>query len=240
MLAQLAGTVVAILAAALWSLHAGTAMTTMHWLLVQAVASAVFAALAGLAWWWVLLNLVFAPALGAGVEGALAPGWSAAALVALLLVYGGTQATRVPLYLSSAAAVQTLRDLLPADRALSFLDLGAGTGTVLAAIAASHPNARVCGVERAPLPCLIAALRARLQAIAYHVRWANFWTTDLAPHDVVYAYLSPQPMNRLWEKAQREMRPGSLLVSFRFAIPGVMPTTIVAAGGNWMYVWRLP
>jgi hypothetical protein len=74
----------------------------------------------------------------------------------------------------------------------------------------------------------------------YRVRWGNLWSTDLSCHDVVYAYLSPAPMSSLWEKARREMRPGSLLVSFRFMIPGVVPARTIGAGGNCLYVWRLP
>ena len=66
------------------------------------------------------------------------------------------------------------------------------------------------------------------------------WSIDLSGHDIVYAYLSPAPMPLLWEKARREMRAGSLLVSFRFVVPGVAPSRMIDAGGNWLYVWRLP
>jgi hypothetical protein len=38
---------------------------------------------------------------------------------------------------------------------------------------------------------------------------------------VIYAYLSPAPMERLWEKARAEMKPGSLFISNSFAVPGV-------------------
>ena len=198
------------------------------------------AAVLGLAWWWIVLNLVFAPAVAIGIATSLPPHWSAAALIALVLVYGGTQRTRVPLYLSNNAAVRALRDLLPTDRPLSFLDLGAGTGTVLGAIASSHSNVAVQGVERAPLPFLLAFARALFSRRRYRVCWGNFWSAELSGHDVVYAYLSPAPMASLWEKARREMRPGSLLVSFRFAIPGVVPARTIDAGGSCLYVWRLP
>jgi len=237
---QVAGLIAAILAGALWSLVFGTGIPTLPWTLVHSSCAGAAAAVLGLAWWWIVLNLAFAPALAIGIAISLPPHWSAAALIALLLVYGGTQRTRVPLYLSNFAAVRALRDLVPTDRPLSFLDIGAGTGTVLAAIASSHCNVAVQGVERAPIPFLLAFLRSFFGRRRYRVRWGNLWSTDLSGHDVVYAYLSPAPMPLVWEKARREMRPGSLLVSFRFIIPGVVPSTMIDAGGNWLYVWRLP
>jgi len=240
LLAQLTGLIAAGFLGALWFLVIGGGVPTLLWILLLSLCAGVVAAVLGLAWWWIVLNLAFAPAVALGVATSLPPHWSAAALIALVLVYGGTQRNRVPLYLSNAAAVRALRDLVPTDRPLSFLDIGAGTGTVLAAIASSHANVAVQGVERAPIPFLLAFVRALSGRPRYRVRWGNFWSTDLSGHDVVYAYLSPVPMSALWEKARREMRPGSLLVSFRFIIPGVAPARTIDAGVHRLYVWRLP
>ena len=45
--------------------------------------------------------------------------------------------------------------------------------------------------------------------------------------DVVYCFLSPAPMARLFAKAAAEMKPGSLFVSNSFAVPGQSPGRIV-------------
>lgn len=238
--AQVGGVVIATGASAIWSLLGGADFTTAQWILLQAAAAASICGVLHMPWWWVILNLGFAPALWIGLSASVSPAWSAAALVALLLVYGGTQRTRVPLYLSNAAAVRAVRELLPADKPIAFLDIGAGTGTVIDAIARSHPQAVVRGVERAPLPFLVAFVRALFRARRYRVSWGNLWNTDLSGADVVYAYLSPAPMAALWEKARREMRPGTLLVSFRFIVPGVVPARTIPVGSNFLYVWRMP
>lgn len=238
--AQATGLIAATAAAASWSLVTGAAITAMSWVFVQCVAAGVMAAALRLQWWWIAVSLVFVPALAIGVAVSLPAPWTGAALLALLLFYGGTQATRVPLYLSGRAAIHALRELLPTDRPISLLDIGAGTGTVLAAIGGSHSNVTAQGVERAPMPFLLALLRAWVGGRRYRVRWGNLWSTDLSRHDIVYAYLSPVPMPRLWEKAKREMRPGSLLVSYRFLIPGVVPDRVIDAGKDGLYVWRLP
>jgi hypothetical protein len=74
------------------------------------------------------------------------------------------------------------------------------------------------------------------------IRFGDYRELDLARYDVVYAYLSPAAMGDLWSKARREMHPGSLLVSNRFAVPGVHPTEALATeprGGASLYIWRM-
>jgi hypothetical protein len=102
-----------------------------------------------------------------------------------------------------------------------------------------RPDARLAGVETAPLNWLIARLRLAGRA---DIRLASLWQTDLADADLVYAYLSPAAMPRLWEKARAEMKPGSLLVSNSFAVPGEAPDEIVELDDlthSRLLIWRM-
>jgi hypothetical protein len=76
----------------------------------------------------------------------------------------------------------------------------------------------------APLNWLVSRLRLGGKA---KIRLGSLWDEDLSAYEVVYAYLSPAPMAQLWEKAVREMRPGSLFISNTFAVPGVEPDETV-------------
>jgi hypothetical protein len=58
----------------------------------------------------------------------------------------------------------------------------------------------------------------------------DIWSTDLGREDLVYAFLSTEPMAALYQKAKAEMKPGSLLVSNSFPAPDVEPDE----------VWELP
>jgi SAM-dependent methyltransferase len=213
-----------------------------HWAWVsgQGVLAALVGRMFGLPWWWAPINALFVPAALALKFLALAPGWYLAGFAILGAVYWTTFRTRVPLYLSSEEACERVAALLPADRAFSFLDIGCGVGTVLARLAPLFPEGEFRGLEIAPLPFVISWLRARASR-RFATRRANFWRENLAHHDVVYAFLSPVPMNDLWRKARAEMRPGSLLVSNTFRIDGVPADSVIpiAGGRRALHVWRM-
>jgi len=165
-----------------------------------------------------------------------------AALAALLLVYGGGILTRVPLYNSNRAAWEALLTLCPASF-VRFADLGAGLGGPLAFLSKARPDGFFLGVETSPLTCAIAWLRTLPTRGNCKVHWASLWSLDLSGYDVVYAFLSPAPMEALWEKATREMRPGTLFVSNTFEVPGQEPLERIPLEGRkdaCLLVFRMP
>ncbi len=177
-------------------------------------------------WWWRVIHALFAPAAWGVGALAIDPGWFLLALIVMLLFYRGAVTGRIPLYLSNRATAAALADLLPERRAARFVDLGAGIGSVLRPLAKARPAALLCGVENAPATWLVGYLRtARLRNCQWC--WGDIWRHDLAPYDVVYAFLSPEPMAELWAKAQREMRSGSMLVSNSFVVPDAAASDIV-------------
>ena len=191
--------------------------------------------------WWMPINLLFPVAVSTAAALAL-PSWVfLAAFLALAGIYWTSFRTQVPLFLTSAGTIDALAGLLPPDRHFRFLDLGCGTGTVLARLCHRFPMASFSGVEVAPVPFAIGWLRALMNRSRYRMSRQDLWQCDLAAHDIVYAFLSPVPMAALWRKAVAEMRPGTLFVSNTFAVPGVAPDEIVegAGGRRALYVWRM-
>ena len=85
--------------------------------------------------------------------------------------------------------------------------------------------------------------RLRLENAAVDVAFGSIWDERLDHYDVVYAYLSPAAMPRLWDKARLEMKPGSLLVSNSFAVPGVAAQRVIPLEGKGvataLYVWEM-
>jgi hypothetical protein len=175
--------------------------------------------------WWLGIHLAFAPALVAAARLPIPPAWYLGAFVVLALIYWTSFRTQVPLFLSNRATSDALLALLPEGSPHKLADLGCGTGSLLVRLARARPDCRFTGVEAAPLPFLVARLSKR--GANLELRWGDFWKMNLGEYDYVYAFLSPVPMARLWDKVRAEMRAGSLLVSNSFPVPNVAPTRVV-------------
>jgi len=191
--------------------------------------------------WWLAIHLGFSPALVAALRLDLPPALPLAVLAGLTFVFWTTFRGEVPLFLSSRGAADALLGLLPPGAGLRVIDLGAGAGGLLRRLAQARPDAHFTGIEHAPLPYLVARLNARgLANLA--IRRGDLWRTPLEREDVVYVFLSPRVMPRLWQKARAEMRPGSLLVSSSFPAPHVAPERVVEAAdprGTRLYCYRM-
>jgi SAM-dependent methyltransferase len=210
------------------------------------VLAAALSAACGLRHWWWGIQLLFAPAVWWASQHALPGRYYLLALLLTVLVFGATFVTRVPLYLSGRRARAALSAQLPArapGAPRRFVDLGCGTGSVLAQLSAERPDMEFDGVELAPLPALLGWLRLRLARRANaHVRWGSLWNCDLRRYDVVYAFLSPVPMPRLWQMASTQMRSGTLFISSSFAVPGQEPDQVVTVDDlrrTRLLIWRM-
>lgn len=175
--------------------------------------------------WWIVIHLAFMPLVVLVHRLDIPPGWFLAAFVLLFAVFWRTDDSRVPLYLTNRATADAILELLPVTPC-HFLDLGCGDGGLLKRLAQARPDCLFTGAEHAPLTWLVARLRtAGLPNVTILRR--DFWHVPLGGHAVVYAFLSPAPMPRLWEKAVREMSPGALLISNSFAVPEQLPESTV-------------
>lgn len=148
-------------------------------------------------------------------------------LAALIVVFRNVWSDRVPLYLTNQETLAHLGARLgPTDKAVRFIDLGCGTGTVPIALSAmnSNPDSRFDGVESAPFLFLIARLRALMtRDRRITIRYQSIWDADLASYDTAYAFLSPHPMAKLFDQVWRTMPAGATFISNSFDVPGHPP-----------------
>lgn len=211
-------------------------------MLLHGLAAALAGHRLGLPGWWLPINFAFVPGALWLQEAELGRSWFLAAFLLLLTLFWNTFSGRVPLYLTGTPGREALAALLPPQRPFRLLDVGCGFGGLLVRLAPRFPEGRFHGVELAPLSAAIARLRAAFSPGCEAAR-RDLWSTDLAGYDVVYAFLSPVPMPRLWDKALAEMDEGSLLVSNTFPVPGVAPTRVIPLPGlrtSALYLYRMP
>lgn len=236
---QLAATV-AVLSLA-WPL-VGFSGAALDWRLV---ASAIGGVAFLLAWatrqpiWWRAIHALFVPLAWAVAQADLDPGWFLLGFILLLLVYRGAISGKVPLFLTPEETISALKGLTRDARANRFVDLGGGIGSVVAPLADALPGVNFSAVENAPLTWFFGRIRTAGRRNCRWL-WGDFWTHDLGDYDLVYAFLSPQPMPELWRKASAEMRQGSWFVSNSFPVPDVVPTRVVDADGTFpLYCYRM-
>lgn len=186
----------------------------------------IFATISRQPWWWRIIHAGFMPLIWLTQSLAIEPAWFLFGFILLLLIYRGALSGQVPLYLSNQKTVGALAELLAERGPSRVLDLGAGIGSTTVPLADNFPDSHFTGVENAPLTWLVGRVFS-LGRPNISWRWEDMWQVKLNDYDVVYAFLSPVPMPRLWEKIQAEMPPGSLLISNSFPVPGAVPSQVI-------------
>lgn len=101
-------------------------------------------------------------------------------------------------------------------------DLGCGDGTALIT-SAKEFGAKAVGVEIDPMRFAIASLRIKFWSLAgkVKVKRKNLFDEDLSNASVVFVYLVPKTLNRLVPKFKKELKKGTRVVSYRYAIEGL-------------------
>ncbi|MBL8446654.1 MAG: methyltransferase type 12 [Zoogloeaceae bacterium] len=218
---------------AAWSLALGAtgigALPAGHpWALAasQGIAAALLARWMGAPPWWWAIHAGFTPALLAATTWHLAPGWYLSGFVLLALFYWSSYRTQVPLYLSNAATVAAIAELVPSDRPSAVLDLGSGIGSFIRPLARLRPQARCVGFEMAPGSLWLGRLLGKGIANLTQRR-ADFWGESWREYALVYAFLSPVPMARIGAKAAAELGPQAVLISNSFPIPDRKPDFVL-------------
>jgi hypothetical protein len=196
----------------------------------------------GLQRWWLVISFLFLPAI-AEAQQIMLPSWVyLAALILSLAFFWSVIFRGAPLYLSGPKTWATVTGLLPTARPFRFIDLGSGLGGLAINLSRRHPNGEFHGVEFAPGPWFISALRNGLSGRRVRFSRMDYRKLNLRTYDVVFVFLSPIVMQDIADKARMEMRPGSLLLSLAFPLPGVPPDfTLETDGdtGHLLYGWRI-
>jgi len=103
-------------------------------------------------------------------------------------------------------------------------DLGSGDGRVLV-MAAREFGVRAIGIEISPIHCIAARLNASLGKInnKVEIRWASFYRADFSNADVIFVYMTSREVSRLRPHLERQLRPGTRVVSISCEIVGWQP-----------------
>lgn len=220
--------------------RSGAALSYADVALVQGIAACALTRLRGLAVWWMGIQLLFPLALTGALKLDIPPWLFLGVFLFLLALYWSTFRTQVPYYPSGKWVWNEVDKLLPKDKPLLVVDIGSGLGGFTMDMARRRPASQFVGIELAPLPWLLSFLRARLSGSPARFVRGDYDNLDLSNYDAVFAYLSPAAMSDLWKKASKEMRPGSILLSYEFLITEKTPDIILMPTGRGapLYGWH--
>lgn len=134
--------------------------------------------------------------------------------------------------------VEKMLDMAEVGEHDMVVDLGAGDGRIV--MAAALRGERAVGYEINPLLVIIANLRiqnSKFKSQKFNsklkIYWKNFWNQDLSSATVITIFGFPNMMERLEKKLQRELQPGSRVVSHAFKFPNWQP--VKKEGGLLLY-----
>lgn len=122
---------------------------------------------------------------------------------------------------SSRISTNHIMEILPENLVGDIIELGAGWGTLAFPLAALFPGNRVLAYELSPVPWLFMKLRhLAQQSKNLTIIRSDFHKASLKGVGIVVAYLHSEGLAKIREKMERELAPGTLVVSNTFEIPG--------------------
>jgi precorrin-6B methylase 2 len=118
----------------------------------------------------------------------------------------------------------------------TLIDLGSGDGRIIIMAAMEH-GARAVGIEADPLRVLITRIRIKLKGLEDRVDviWGNFFKKDLSAASVVTIYQSKNINNKLKAKLQKQLSPGTRVISYKFTFDGWEPTKVDESTKIYLY-----
>ncbi len=148
--------------------------------------------------------------------------WIAAFLIlvdvgAVWLLYKGA-----PFIPTKREGVEKILELIDKRPNLKIADIGSGDGRILIALAKQGIEAH--GFEINPVLVWWSRRKSKQLHLDHLAKthWKDLWKADLSDFDVIIVFGVIYIMGRLEEKLQRELKPGSQVISLGFQFPNWM------------------
>ena len=163
----------------------------------------------------------------------------------LVLIVVAYFRTGVPTVVSAKAAQRMAADILAKRGAKHIYELGSGKGDFVFRLAGWLPRARIYGFELSPLPYLIAQLVRIFSRERARVRFflRDFRKIDLRSADAVVFYLMIHANKKLAPKLERELKPGTTVLSVSFSVADWIPEQTLVADNftkTRLHVFTMP
>lgn len=146
-----------------------------------------------------------------------------------------------PYVTTPPAVVNALIRLAGVKRGDTVYDLGCGDGRIVIA-AARQFGARGVGIDINPDRIREARINASKAGVASLVKFevGDVFEADLSEATVVVLYLLPDLNLRLRPKLQKDLKPGTRVISHAFEMGDWTPEKKQVVDGSPIYLWTIP
>ena len=134
----------------------------------------------------------------------------------------------VPFVRTNNNKIEKLLECIKLNKWDTFVDLGCGDGKILEAISKKFPKNTVIWYERSYYPYKLALERKGKNKLHYQVYQSDFFKESFENVNIIYTYLMPHLMKKIWKKMKAECPKGAFLYSSSFPVAWVKPIQIIS------------
>src|ERR671922_672867 len=170
------------------------------------------------------------------------------AIVLAVVGHASAQTAPAPLRSPDVIFVPTPQEVVDAMLKLAkvtkndvIYDLGSGDGRIPITAAKTY-GARGIGIDIDPQRIKEATENLKAAGVGDRVRFLNadLFTTDISQATVVTLYLLPSLNLKLMPKLNKELKPGTRIVSHAFDMGDWKPEQTLNVNGRTVYYWTIP
>lgn len=128
---------------------------------------------------------------------------------------------RIPFVPSNKKSVKKMIEIADLKKGQKVYDLGCGDARIITE--ATKKGTTAIGYELAPLAYILGYLRIKLTNSSGKILFQDFFKANLKDADVIFCYLTPEPLSKLLPKFQKECKKGTKIISNTFKIKDLEP-----------------
>jgi hypothetical protein len=148
-------------------------------------------------------------------------------IIVLLIITLYAFVIGAPIFFTPKKAIRDGLKYCNPEAGSHFFELGAGTGRAMV-VASKEFKLKSIGFELSPILFLLAKLnifffgKGEMNLLA-----KNFYKYNLKDADIIFCFLTPHAMEKLKSQFQKELKPGTRIISYSFSIPGWEPEKVI-------------
>ncbi|MBU0767391.1 SAM-dependent methyltransferase [Patescibacteria group bacterium] len=152
-------------------------------------------------------------------------------MIVLVATVIGTIWVRVPFVPTSKKTSKVMLDAADLKGDETVFDLGAGDGRLLIRAKRAYPRIKAIGYEIVPVVWFLGFIRALFSRTGVQMKFGNAFKADVSDADCIFLYLITSLMPILKEKFDRELKPGTRVISHTFSFKDVKPVRTIDVPG---------